>query len=73
VPARKTVTEAPADPVTERGKQLDDAHAAYLAAYDAVWRDCHDEIKQAEQRCKRRRDGLTAEYEAAVERIRAGE
>jgi hypothetical protein len=67
------MTGTTTDPVTERGKQLDDAHAAYLTRYDEAWGDYRAQERDNRAALQKRLDGLIAEYEATVDRIRAGE
>lgn len=60
-----------ADPVTERGAALDAAHDTYMDLCAAAMDDYRDAIGTVWATYKTRIDGLAAEYDSAVERIRS--
>lgn len=60
------------DPVTERGAALDQAHDTYMDLCAQAMDDYRDAVKTVWATYKTRTDGLAAEYEQAVERIRSG-
>jgi hypothetical protein len=60
----------PADPIAERGAQLDAARARYSATENEVWSDYRAATAELFARAEARLGGAAAEYQAEVERIR---
>ena len=71
VAGRKAQAVREVDPIAERGAALGVAHDAYMAATEAAGDDYRAATKAAWDSYMTRMNGLTEEYQAAVERIRA--
>jgi hypothetical protein len=66
------MTATAPDPVTERGQQEDAVKNWYDQAHAEASHDYRQEVNAAWDRYKARLDGLDAERQSAVERIRNG-